>query len=78
MENTEKLVTLTNEFVMEQKKENLSHAVIEVIENGPLKITGNILLRDLKRDTIGKPEEISICLCGKSGNKPYCDDSHKK
>lgn len=63
---------------MEEKKEIKPQAVIEVIDNGPIKITGNILLRDSKRDIMESPEEIYICRCGKSLNKPYCDDSHKK
>jgi CDGSH-type Zn-finger protein len=63
---------------MEEKNENKSQAVIEVIEFGPLKITGNFQLKDIKRDKEESPSEILLCRCGKSGNKPYCDDSHKK
>jgi CDGSH-type Zn-finger protein len=63
---------------MEEKKEEKSQAIIEVIDFGPLKITGNFLLKDLKRDKEESPGEIKLCICGKSGNKPYCDDSHKK
>jgi CDGSH iron-sulfur domain-containing protein 3 len=63
---------------MEEKNENKSQAVIEVVEFGPLKITGNFQLKDIKRDKEESPAEILLCRCGKSGNKPYCDDSHKK
>jgi CDGSH-type Zn-finger protein len=63
---------------MDDKKENLSRAIIEVIDFGPLKITGNFTMKDMKRDTESSPGEVLLCLCGKSGNKPYCDDSHKK
>jgi CDGSH-type Zn-finger protein len=63
---------------MEEKKEEKSQAIIEVIDFGPLKITGNFLLKDIKRDKEESPGEIKLCICGKSGNKPYCDDSHKK
>jgi CDGSH-type Zn-finger protein len=63
---------------MEEKKQIKSQATIEVIDNGPIKITGNILLRDSKRDILESPEEVYLCRCGKSGNKPYCDESHKK
>lgn len=61
-----------------ENKENKSQAIIEVLDFGPLKITGNFLLKDLKRGTEDSPGEITLCICGKSGNKPYCDDSHKK
>jgi CDGSH-type Zn-finger protein len=63
---------------MEEKKGNKPQAVIEVIEFGPLKITGNFLIKDLKRDKEVSVTEILLCRCGKSSNKPYCDESHKK
>ena len=63
---------------MEEKKENKTQAVIEVLDSGPLKITGNFKLKDMKRGTEISPGEVLLCLCGRSGKKPYCDDSHKK
>jgi CDGSH iron-sulfur domain-containing protein 3 len=63
---------------MEDKKEFKSQATIEIIDNGPIKITGRILIRDSKRDITDKPEEVYLCRCGRSQNKPYCDESHKK
>jgi CDGSH-type Zn-finger protein len=63
---------------MDEKKENKSQAVIKVIEFGPLKITGNFILKDLKRDTETTPGEVWLCRCGRSGNKPFCDESHLK
>lgn len=63
---------------MEESKENKSQAIIEVVDFGPLIITGNFLVKDLKRNQEENPREIRLCRCGKSGNKPYCDESHKK
>ena len=51
---------------------------IEVIENGPLKITGNINLTDNSRGISSEVNELWLCRCGKSKNKPYCDGSHKR
>jgi CDGSH-type Zn-finger protein len=62
---------------MEETRENKSQALIEVIDSGPLKITGNFILKDLKRDTESAPGEILLCRCGKSSTKPFCDESHK-
>ena len=77
-ENTEKLGSATNIVTMEEKKVQKSQATVEVIDFGPLKITGNFILKDLKRDTETTPGEIWLCRCGKSANKPFCDESHKK
>ena len=68
---------MITDLIMEDKKEFKSQATIEVIDNGPIKITGKILLLDSKRDITDKPEAVNICRCGRSENKPYCDDSHK-
>lgn len=61
-----------------EEKNKKAQAVIEIIEFGPLKITGNFILKDLKRFKEESPGEIWLCRCGKSNNKPYCDGSHKK
>ena len=52
---------------------------ITVNNNGSLKIEGEIELVD-KNGTpynLGGREVISICRCGLSQNKPFCDGSHK-
>lgn len=53
-------------------------AVAEIIDNGPLKITGQLNLRDVKKDFSKSLNEVYLCRCGRSGCKPYCDESHKK
>lgn len=59
------------------KKEFRPQATVEVTEDGPIRITGNFMLSDSKRDIMDSPEEVFLCRCGKSKNKPYCDESHK-
>jgi CDGSH iron-sulfur domain-containing protein 3 len=63
---------------MEENTNRKPQATVEVIEFGPLRISGNFILKDIKRDNEESPGEIWLCRCGKSNNKPYCDDSHKK
>jgi CDGSH-type Zn-finger protein len=63
---------------MEENNEKKSKVIVEVIEFGPLKITGNFLIKDLQRNTEDSSGEVRLCRCGKSGNKPYCDESCKK
>ena len=76
--NTEKLVSLINIVNMEENKENKTQAIIEAVDFGPLKITGNFIIKDMKKGTEDSPKEVWLCRCGKSCNKPYCDESHKK
>ncbi|MBI2264787.1 MAG: CDGSH iron-sulfur domain-containing protein [Armatimonadetes bacterium] len=48
--------------------------------NGPLRITGeDIILKDQSGKTfgLGGRKVIALCRCGCSGNKPFCDGSHK-
>jgi CDGSH-type Zn-finger protein len=53
---------------------------ITVRPNGPLRVEGSIKLLDANGgqwDLTGKPA-ISLCRCGASENKPFCDGSHAK
>ncbi len=63
---------------MEDKKSDEPKVTVEVTEGEPLRITGNFILKDLQRDTESVPEEVWLCRCGKSCNKPFCDGSHRK
>jgi CDGSH-type Zn-finger protein len=63
---------------METNNNRTTSAIVEVIDGGPLRITGQIILKDLKKEIEVTPAEIYLCRCGRSCNKPYCDDSHKK
>jgi CDGSH-type Zn-finger protein len=63
---------------MEEKKEHKSQAIIEIIDFGPMTIKGNFHIKDVKRDKEHSEGEVRLCLCGKTGNNPFCDDSHKK
>jgi CDGSH-type Zn-finger protein len=59
------------------EKEKKSEAEVEVIDSGPLRISGNFILKDLQRDRESAPGEVFLCRCGKSSDKPFCDGSHK-
>jgi CDGSH-type Zn-finger protein len=59
-------------------REDISSAIIEVIDGGPLKVTGNILLKDIKKNLRDNPKEVFLCRCGRSACKPFCDESHKR
>jgi CDGSH-type Zn-finger protein len=53
---------------------------ITVRPNGPFRVEGPIRLVDAdgrEWDLAGKPA-ISLCRCGGSTNKPFCDGQHSK
>lgn len=62
---------------MEEKQESKSRVKVEVVENGPLRITGNFVVKDLKRNREESLTVIDLCRCGNTGNKPYCDNTCK-
>lgn len=49
---------------------------ITVARNGPLKVVGAIRLRDDMKSEPACPEHYTLCRCGHSRNKPFCDGSH--
>ena len=63
---------------MTEPSEKLPNVQIEVIENGPLRITGDISVHFMDGTLQQKTPRASFCRCGASGNKPFCDGSHRK
>jgi CDGSH-type Zn-finger protein len=53
---------------------------ITVRPNGPYRIEGEIDLVDAQGKSfgLGGRNAISLCRCGHSQNKPFCDGSHKQ
>ncbi|MGB9605811.1 MAG: CDGSH iron-sulfur domain-containing protein [Bryobacteraceae bacterium] len=53
---------------------------ITVVSNGPLRVEGDFELVDQegKAYGLGGRERVSLCRCGHSENKPFCDGSHRR
>jgi CDGSH-type Zn-finger protein len=53
---------------------------ITIRENGPYSVTGPITLEDANGNPVdlGGRERISLCRCGGSTKKPFCDGTHSK
>ena len=47
--------------------------------NGPLRVIGDFEIKDAAGNAFGLAGRtvISLCRCGNSENKPFCDGSHK-
>jgi len=52
--------------------------IVEATPNGPLMVYGNIKVKDSEGNETVKHKVTAFCRCGGSGNKPYCDGTHKK
>ncbi len=55
-----------------------AESIVEVMPDGPLLVYGNITIKDKDGSEVKKNNVTAFCRCGQSGNKPYCDGTHKK
>ena len=46
--------------------------------NGPLVVEGTLELCAASGRTVARQTRVVLCRCGGSGNKPFCDGTHKK
>src|SRR5271169_409949 len=74
------------------KKKELQGAKIEVTKDGPYLVSGGLPLGEQWIETNAEGESLdyregktyppaqqyALCRCGHSGNKPFCDGTHKK
>jgi len=51
---------------------------ITVVNNGPIRVEGDFSIVDPEGREFGLAGRtlISLCRCGQSQNKPFCDGSH--
>ena len=58
----------------------MAGAVVTIRNNGSIRIEGDFTIVDQE----GKPfdlagrTQISLCRCGQSSNKPFCDGTHAR
>lgn len=59
----------------------VSEVTIRCRENGPLVVTGPVKIVDHLGNAFTVPASskgnIALCRCGHSGQKPFCDGSHR-
>lgn len=52
---------------------------IKVIPNGPIRVeTVGVTVEMPDGTTVTKDAPFSLCRCGQSANKPFCDGTHTK
>lgn len=50
--------------------------VMTIKKDGPIYIHGEVVIKDLDGNVVLEDTRVAMCRCGKSKNKPLCDNSH--
>jgi CDGSH-type Zn-finger protein len=68
------------ESTIQSREVHLAGTKITVKHNGSLRVEGDFTLVDMdgKEFGLGGRTAISLCRCGHSKNKPFCDSTHKE
>lgn len=56
----------------------MANTEISVLDNGPLIVKGEFSMVDGGKQSYPKQEQVALCRCGASSNKPFCDGAHAK
>ena len=51
---------------------------IQCVENGPYMVKGPVVLKGEKGEPIMTMTVSSLCRCGGSKSKPFCDGTHSR
>ena len=57
----------------------MSDVTIRIRDDGPFLVEGPVQLEDAEGKLYATSDKatIALCRCGHSGNRPFCDGSHK-
>lgn len=57
----------------------MSKVKLTINNNGSVRVEGDFEIVDAQGNVygLGGREVVSLCRCGQSKNKPFCDGSHK-
>ena len=50
---------------------------ISITPDGPVYIRGNLVIKDAEDNILLKDTRFALCRCGRSSNKPACDNTHE-
>ena len=50
---------------------------ITPLPDGPLLLRGDVVVRDEAGNVLRRARRVALCRCGRSRNKPFCDNSHR-
>lgn len=56
----------------------MAEVKIAVLDNGPFIVKGDFEVTDGEGQAFPQKEQVALCRCGASANKPFCDGAHAK
>jgi len=58
----------------------MSEVIVTVANNGPYRLSGDVILKDAEGNVfdLSGRASVSLCRCGHSNNKPFCDGTHNR
>jgi CDGSH-type Zn-finger protein len=51
---------------------------IKTLVDGPLRVEGTFTVVNAEGEVISQKSKVSLCRCGASKNKPFCDGTHRE
>jgi uncharacterized Fe-S cluster protein YjdI len=60
------------------QEEASDETTVEPRPNGPLFVRGNVRIVGEDGAVIREDTRVALCRCGGSGNKPFCDGTHRR
>ncbi len=60
-----------------QEEDLIGDVKMRATRNGPLQVRGKVTIRDARNEVVREDTRASLCRCGASENKPFCDGSHR-
>jgi CDGSH-type Zn-finger protein len=68
----------STETTEQMKEDNMSDVIITPKNDGPYYIKGSFkIMTEGGREIASDGNEVWLCRCGQSANKPFCDSAHK-
>jgi len=66
-----------DDYIGEKESDMNSGSTIFIEKNGPCRVQGGITLVNGKKEDRTSDENYSLCRCGESKKKPFCDSTHQ-
>ena len=50
---------------------------VQILDDGPIIVKSGVQVLDAEGSPLKTQNDVYLCRCGQSNNKPYCDGVHK-